>query len=242
MSESDKGDVELVHSQSEKEEEEAGSESASEKNSKSEPEEDWTLENLVTAACEEFGRQQDVQSILQLLQREWITTPQDFLDCDTGGKSIPGLPARLHVWLTKRIKEHHLPDSELGPTLEELATEEWENDEESRAQNALIRELVQHAKETDREEGPPQHLAKLYINSLTNLSTAESTISFDLGLALWWVSKEHIGAPSGVPERPHYVPDIEFAGSTELEPLFDVKKILCLWLCVGVCVCVCVNE
>jgi hypothetical protein len=52
-----------------------------------------------------------------------------------------------------------------------------------------------------KEEGAEQNvLCKLYVNSISDISTAESAMTVDLGVCMWYYDKHHVGVPEGEPD------------------------------------------
>lgn len=181
------------------------------------------IQELVDEVCAACGRgPEEVESAMKILRREWIQTAEDFLQCEKR-LATAGLPAKLMESLLSVIAERQKPTEvdKGGPTFEELATPEWEFDDESRMHNSMIRELIKFST-PDQPEGPRQRLTKLHIHDLTNFSTSESTIEFDLGLQLWFISPDHVGVPSGSADQENiWRPDLEFHGSVELEEMAE---------------------
>ncbi len=190
-----------------------------EEETSSNPLEQIDISTVVKEVAKELKRpHSDADTVIQLLERSWISNlaqvfiplfvfvfvclfllnqSKQYAECVEEKIEIPGLPALFRLRLTEHIKKYKRGDNsdDIGPTWKELNSPEWEKDDEDREQNRVIVELAKAFEAGEKHKV----LCKVFVNNLENLSTQDSTVSFDIGIQCWFLDESHIGAEEGEP-------------------------------------------
>jgi hypothetical protein len=184
------------------------------------------LDVPINDICQEIGTEMKqapamVASVTEAMERNCVSTLSDFQECVDSGVKIPGLPALFVVRLKEKVKTLRGRHTNLGPTLTQIENApELNADEEDAEQNRIVKELAE-AFEADQKH---KVLCKIFVNKLENLSTAEWTIGFDIGVQCWFISEAHVGWKSNTPSEDVFKPDFEFMGATSVEPIVCVEE------------------
>jgi hypothetical protein len=159
----------------------------------SEPE-DPLAHVAVAAVVEEIAAElkrsrSEAEGVKLTLERHWVRTMADYHACVEAGTELPELPALMRVKLSERVAKLKNVHEDVGPRLEEIA----EESQEDREQKRVISELA-HCYEAGEKH---KVVVKVFINKLENLSTADSTLDFDIGVQCWFIDEKQVGHAEG---------------------------------------------
>ncbi len=131
----------------------------------------------------------EAEGVRQALERHWVRTMADYSACLEGKTDLSDLPALVRVKLAERVEKLKNVHEDLGPTLEEVPEETQEDKEQKRVVAELARAF---------EAGEKNKVCvKVYVNKLENLSTADWTVGFDIGIQCWFIDEKHVGHAEG---------------------------------------------
>jgi hypothetical protein len=172
---------------------------AEEKVNKSEDEEESEPEDplahvAVAAVVDEIAAElkrsgPEAEAVKLTLERHWVRTMADYDACVEVGTELPELPALMRVKLAERVAALKNVHEDIGPRLEDIA----EESQEDREQKRVISELARCYEAGEKHKV----VVKVFINKLENLSTAESTLDFDIGVQCWFIDEKHVGHAEG---------------------------------------------